>query len=386
MLRQSSSTSNTTLLQRGRLLVIWLLVFLLVSCQTITSSSITETIKPVLNISSTSTQQPATEKPAQRTPPALPRQYLSDYLNVYDTPHAYIKDSCQYLKAKWDPNNAAPGTVVMIIMFHGIFKGKPESPDGVHVIDFNRIMNHIKEQGFEAINTQQLLDFLERNAKIPARSVVIIQDDQHRGENFEKNFRQYWEDWGWPVVNGWLSQPDTLERLWQDNIALENEGWVDHQAQGVMFGSYLTDNSPSAVISRELKGSITAFEERFNKKPVAIVWPGGGFGIGPVEAARQLGYKLGFTVNSRGPVMFNWVPLANKEDPGRPAFMPEGPINDPLMTLPRYWPYQVVESLDRVRVTGKEAAAYAQENKSIELEYYDIACAPTYGPIPAAAP
>jgi hypothetical protein len=42
----------------------------------------------------------------------------------------------------------------------------------------------------------------------------------------------------------------------------------------------------------------------------------------------------------------------------------------------------VVESLDRVRLTGKEAAAYAEQNKKVELEYYDIVCAPTYGPIP----
>lgn len=380
MSRQPSYYLHSTTFLRYRYITICLLALLLGSCQTIAPSSLTDIISPVAR--STATQQPASLK----SPPALPRPYQSPYLNVYDTPHGYIKDSCQYLKAKWDPNNAAPGTVVMIVMFHGIFKGKPDTLDGIHVIDFNRTMNKLKEQGFQAINTQQLADFMEANAKIPARSVLIIQDDQHRGENFDKNFREYWVNWGWPVVNGWPSQPDTLETTWQENIALENEGWVDHQAQGVMIGTYLSDNSPSAVLSRELKGSITAFKERFNKTPIAIVWPGGGFGSGPVEAARQLGYKLGFTSNSRGPVMYNWVPLANKEDPGRPAYLPEGAINDPLMTLPRYWPHQVIEALDNVRITGDEAAAYAQENKSAELKYYDIVCASTYGPIPTATP
>jgi hypothetical protein len=28
--------------------------------------------------------------------------------------------------------------------------------------------------------------------------------------------------------------------------------------------------------------------------------------------------------------------------------------------------------------------AYAEQNKEVELEYYDIVCAPTYGPIPDA--
>jgi hypothetical protein len=274
----------------------------------------------------------------------------------------------------------------MIIMLQDISKGRPEGPDGMHVIDFIKMMDHVKAQGFEAINTEQLADFLENNAKIPMRSIVIVQDGPQNAENFEKNFRQYWTDWSWPVVNGWRSGPDTLEETWQANVALEKEGWVDHQSQGVMIDSYLTDGSPSAVITRELKGSITAFEERFDKKPIAIVWPGGGFGIGPVEVARQLGYRLGFTRNSRGPVMYNWVPLANKADPGRPAFIPEGPIGDPLLTLPRYWPHQVVEALDGVRRTGNEAAAYAEQNKPTEMEYYEIVCEAVYGPIPAAVP
>ena len=379
MLRQ---TKSTQLLHR--IISACLLGVFLASCRPLAPSPIAGTVNPTNEL--TSAQSPALTEQAQRTPPALPRLFQSASLNVFDTPHTYIRDSCQYIKAKWDPNNAAPGTIVMIVMFHGIFKGKPETPDGVNVIDFNRIIQHLKDQGFEAINTKQLADFLETNAMIPARSVVIVQDDRQSGENFDKNFRQYWEDWGWPVVNGWTSQPDTLETAWQENIALENEGWVDHQSQGVMVGSYLSDETPKAVVTRELQGSITAFEERYNKTPIAIVWPGGGFGMRPVEMARDLGYRRGFTMNSRGPVMFNWIPLANKEDPGRPAYRPEGEINDPLLTLPRYWPHQVIDALDIVRITGKEAEAYAQEHKAIEMDYYDIVCAPAYGPIPAGVP
>jgi hypothetical protein len=52
------------------------------------------------------------------------------------------------------------------------------------------------------------------------------------------------------------------------------------------------------------------------------------------------------------------------------------------MTLPRYWPQQVHNALDAVRITGQDAAAYAERNKQTELEYYDIACAAEYGPMP----
>jgi hypothetical protein len=101
-----------------------------------------------------------------------------------------------------------------------------------------------------------------------------------------------------------------------------------------------------------------------------------------VEAARQLGYQLGFTSNSRGPVMYNWVPLADEFDPERPTYLPEGNIRDPLMTLPRYPADQVLDALDKVRVTGNEAAEFARKNQAAEFEYYETICEPIYGPMP----
>ncbi|MDO9300677.1 MAG: hypothetical protein Q7T89_04800, partial [Anaerolineales bacterium] len=190
------------------------------------------------------------------------------------------------------------------------------------------------------------------------------------------------ELWSWPVVNGWVSDPKTPESLWQENITLENESWVDHQAQGVTPGTVLSDDSSKIVISRELKGSLTAFAEQYAKKPVAFIWPGGGFGQRPVEAARQLGFQLGFTTNSRGPVMYNWVPLAAEFDPARPTYIPEGSIKDPLMTLPRYSPDQILDAIDLVRITGNEARAFAEANKAAEFEYYDSVCKPIYGKMP----
>jgi hypothetical protein len=52
------------------------------------------------------------------------------------------------------------------------------------------------------------------------------------------------------------------------------------------------------------------------------------------------------------------------------------------MVLPRYWPSQVRSELDKIRNIGNDAAAYAEQNKATELEYYDIMCAPTLGAIP----
>jgi hypothetical protein len=321
---------------------------------------------------------------AIRTPPALPSVFVAGQLNPLDTPHAYINDTCEYLHNKWNSNNAAPGTVVMVVMLHGIKKDPSDvTANDITVEDFHHMMRDLKEQGFEAINAAQMADFMDRNAKIPMRSVLLIQDDRRTGENFNEHFRPYYEQWGWQVVNAWISAEDGPRALaLQDNIALEAEGWVDHQSHGYIHNINMTDASTDEFIRTEFEKSIADLQQNFDKTPVAIIWPGGGFGIRPVQIARQYGFRLGFTINPRGPVMYNWIPLADQPDPARPSYLPEGYVNDPRMVIPRYWPYQVRANLDTVRNIGKDAAAYAEQNKATELEYYDIMCAPTLGAIP----
>lgn len=332
------------------------------------------------------TDTPVPTPTAIRTPPALPGMYQPAYLDPGVTPHIYINDACQYLKMKWDPNNSEPGTVVMVIMFHQIINGGVTEGNAISNSGFNKMMETLKEQGYEAINMEQLADFLESNAKIPPRSVLLLADDRHHDQYFNNIFRPYWEDWGWPVVNAWISHPDTSADLWAENEALNAEGWVDYQAHGVIHNygiNYLDDD---ANVLTELQGSIAAFQEHFHKTPIAFIWPGGNFTPRAVQLARQTGYRLGFTVNGRGPLMFNWIPLADAYDPSHPTVLEEGPVGDPLMVLPRYWPINVNENLDKIRVMSREAADLAEANKAVELEFYDIVCAPAYGPIPTLAP
>jgi len=330
-----------------------------------------------------STDTPVPPPTAIRTPPALPSTFIASQLNPLDTPHTYIQDTCEYLLNKWNSNNAAPGTVVMVIMFHGINKDSVDDPSDILAADFRKMMNDLKEQGFEAINATQMADFLDHNAKIPARSVLLISDDRHQGEYFNDHFRPFYDKWGWQVVSGWISLEDGPRAISiEANIALEAEGWVDHQSHGYIHNINMGDSSTDEFIKTEFEKSIADLQTNFNKTPLAIIWPGGGFGLRPVQFARQYGYRLGFTINPRGPVMYNWIPLADADDPARPAYQDEGYVNDPRMVIPRYWPYQVQSNIDTVRNIGNEAATYAEQNKAVELEYYEILCAQSYGAIP----
>jgi hypothetical protein len=352
-----------------RILIILLIVSVLAACQ-------------LLPTSATSTLEMKTEVVETVTPLVLPPGFQTTQLNPFDIPRTYANDTCRYLRNKWNPSNAEPGTVVMVILIKNINPGTAELPDSVSVSEFIRLMDQLKAQGFEAITTKQLQAFMERNITIPMRSVFLIQYGNHDEEYFEKNFRQYRESWGWTIVNGWVNDPALTVPLLQGNIALEREGFVDHQAQGVLSDTILSDDSSKTIIARELQGSINGLAGDFAKTPVAIIWPNGGFGIRPIEAARQLRFKLGFTANSRGPILYNWVPLADEFDPQRPTFIPEGRVDDPLMTLPTYSPNEALFALDSVRIIGKEAAAYALKNKQVEHEYYEIVCSSEYGPMP----
>lgn len=329
---------------------------------------------------------PATEIPvdvptALQTPPELAATFTTNLLDPTSTPHTYVQDSCEYLKEKWTSTNAAPGTVVMVIMFHTISKDVATAANEISQQDFEQLMNDLHEQGFQAIFMQELEDFLYSNAKIPPRSVLLIQDDRHFSQNFTDHFLPYYQKWGWPVINGWISTPLSSADLWQQQVDLEQQGWVDYEAHGVQHLP-IDPSSTDSYILGELQGSVDAFKQHFNKTPIAFIWPGGGFTPHAVELARTVGYKLGFTVNPRGPLMYNWIPLSDQIDPGHPLAIPEGPVNDPLMVLPRYWDTDARAHLDTVRLIGQAAAAYAEQQKPNEISYYNIVCAPNYGPLP----
>jgi hypothetical protein len=320
----------------------------------------------------------------QRTPPALPSTFQTGLISVESPPRNYVADACQYIKNKWDSTKSSPGTVVMVIMSHRIDQDATTSNAGTTTIssrDLKQLMDDLHEVGFTAINMQQMVDFMYDNAKIPERSFLFIIDDRASASKYNDHFRGYYEDWGWQIVNAYIGLDERTD-LWSENAALSAEGWVDYQAHGYIHNIPISDGSTDEFIMSEMNGVIGTFQKYFNKTPIAYIWPGGGFSKRAVEIGTQLGYKLGFTVNPRGPVMYNWIPQADTFNASNPLAIPETPAGNPLMTIPRYMDIYARENIDTVRVIGQEAKLYAEQNKAIELEYYDIVCAQTYGAIP----
>jgi peptidoglycan/xylan/chitin deacetylase (PgdA/CDA1 family) len=335
----------------------------------------------------TATPAPPTETPTPTidpniTPPPLPDMYRSQFLKPLDIPRTYVADTCSYLLNRLDPNKSEPGTIVMPIMFHGIAAEVASKDNDISKTDFKTLMKSLNDLGFQAISMKQFVDFMYDNAKIPSRSVLLIVDDRHYRQYFDENFKPYYEKWGWPVINSWISFKGNTQDLINDQRALIAEGYVDYQAHGVVHNYFQNDDT---FLRGELQGSIDAMQRDLNVKPIAYIWPGGGFSQLSVQIAREVGFKVGFTTVPRSPVMYNWIPQADELDPQRPGYAPEGAAGDPLMTIPRFWDSDAYYRLDEVRLTGKEAAAAAESSKANELAYYDIVCKPKLGEIPTLA-
>ncbi len=175
------------LTSRFSLLTLSLLAVLLSACQsqtpTVDSNSVMTQVVQTAMVLIQQTKTVSTPLPTKtavptptlpQTPPALPSVFTTTALNPLDTPHTYINDECQYLKAKWTSTNAAPGTIVITIMFHGIEKSGVTDPNQISVHDFNQLMNSLHNQNFTAISMQQMMNFMYNNAKISPRSILLI--------------------------------------------------------------------------------------------------------------------------------------------------------------------------------------------------------------------
>ncbi|HZU86899.1 MAG TPA: polysaccharide deacetylase family protein [Anaerolineaceae bacterium] len=301
--------------------------------------------------------------------------FQSDSLKPDVIPQSYIADTCEYLQKRWNPENSEPGTVVLPIMYHSIVpKDEPVTAySAVGEMYFHTIMQTAESLGFEAITTQQLVDFLYHNARIPPRSMILIVDDRKRAAYFDI-FIPYLKKHGWKVVNAWISHPDTPAYLWAENRQLADEGWVDFQAHGVIHNITLSEDALPEYVHQEIYGPLTAIPEHFGVPvPLAFIWPGGRFSAYAVQVAAEAGYKIGLTVYARGPLMYNWIPLGAEERA----------VENPLLVLPRAWSPNAANNLIEAAAIGDAAHAYAEQNRDSEMDWYNHYCV-NYPSIPTS--
>jgi hypothetical protein len=279
---------------------------------------------------------------------------------------SYLEDNCSYLKLRWSADVSQPGTVVVPIMFHSIAEDGTQLSDpnkDIIVEQFTSFVNYAKSLGFETISTQELLDFLTSNAPIPQRSMMIIVDDRRPGL-IRDRLMPVLEENNWTATAAYIADPNSLQWAWDLMDQLYTTGKLDVQSHGYTGQLYIVPETPLDEIQSEIWNSTQVLEDHFGKRPIAFIWPGGNFTPLSVQVARQGGYKLGFSAYSRGPLLFNWIPLGEEERA----------VNDPLMVLPRAWSSAANVNLDEAVKISEQAAAYAETNFPVEAEWYKNYC------------
>lgn len=317
------------------------------------------------------TETPSSEPTLVATSGPPPASFESSVLRGGIEPVSYIEDSCRYLQLRWDPALSAPGTVVATIMYHSILPGssEPTTPEQINANMFYAIIDLAERLGFETITTEEYLVFLDDNAKIPPRSMLLILDDRRPG-TAEEYFLPVNERNDWTTTLAWIigdtdSRDGNLagETLWDWIERINETGYFDVQSHGLNH-IYLKDEMSEEVVREEIEGNIPILIEHFGQRPAAYIWPGGNYTELGVEIAREAGFELGFTVHSRGPVMFNWIPQGELEMA----------IGDPLMTLPRFWDSAALLNLEQSVEIGDAAREFAGENYEAEAAWFAANC------------
>jgi peptidoglycan/xylan/chitin deacetylase (PgdA/CDA1 family) len=191
--------------------------------------------------------------------------------------------------------------------------------------------------------------------------MILIVDDRNAG-TVENHFLPVLKENDWTVTMGWIVS-DTKDSLWKRVETLNESGLVDIQSHGYNH-RYITAQTPLKEIEQELFDPIPVLEQHFGKRPIAFVWPGGDFTPLSVQVARQADYQIGFTANSNGPLLFNWIPL--KE--------PDRAVGDALMVLPRFWSIEANLALDQSLRFAQQARAFAVRNYAQEASWYRTTC------------
>ncbi len=323
----------------------------------------------------------ATETQLSSTPePELlsPDPFNSDILRSGIEPVPYIDNTCSYLEKRWDPKGSLPGAVVAPIMFHSILEGNGtnDDPSAINFAQFQDIVHQAEKLGFETITAEQLLDFLYDNAKIPARSMILILDDRRPG-TAEDYFLPVNEEHDWTTTLAWpIGDTDKRdgsragESMWDWIERINATGFFDVQSHGLNH-IYLKDYMTEETVRDEVEGSIPVLKQHFGKTPIAYIWPGGNFTEFGLQVAHEAGFKLGFIERSYGPLQFNWIPLSERERA----------YNDPLMLLPRYWDTAAFVNLEQAAEIGDAAQEFAKENYDAEAGWYRQNCGSELPPL-----
>ncbi|MGK0289615.1 MAG: peptidoglycan/xylan/chitin deacetylase (PgdA/CDA1 family) [bacterium] len=208
---------------------------------------------------------------------------------------------------------------VPILTYHQFKIGKIHNQMFVNKISFEQQMRYLKENKYNVITLDQLYDFLNFNADIPEKSVVITFDD---------GFRSVY-DIAFPILKKYsfpstffvysdLIEKEKVSLSW-DQLREMNQNGMDIQChtkshRDLRYKSrnnrhlkeFRRENFVSyfqSIIEEFTVSGRKIFEE-LNKECTYLAYPYGGTNQLVIAMARKFGYKAAFTVKRGGNAFF----------------------------------------------------------------------------------
>ncbi|MGD9678471.1 MAG: polysaccharide deacetylase family protein [Vulcanibacillus sp.] len=241
---------------------------------------------------------------------------------------------------------------VAVLMYHHIdptFKSSATIPPEL----FEEQINYLVSKGYNFISMSQFEDYLYKNAEIPKNSVLITFDDGYRSY-FEYAYpvlKEYNISSTNFVIGEWIDKESGLSRLTSsDMIELANDSIVDLQSHSYLLHKKTAELKPYLTTNISIGGVYETQVEYYNRiksdleknkndieavttdKVYSFAYPYGAYNISSINALKETGHTLAFTIN-KGIINRKSNPyLLNRINAGNPDITPQD-LHETILSL-----------------------------------------------------
>lgn len=158
---------------------------------------------------------------------------------------------------------------------------------------FEQQLKYLKENGYEAVLVERLVDYFETGRPLPQKAVALTFDDGRPGQYLYALplLKKYNTLATFFIITDWVGQKDILS--W--------EQIKEMQEAGMAIGSHTISHPHLAELSdeqlkKELEESKKIIEEKIGRPVDLLAYPGGNYDERVIEAVKNAGYVAAFGV------------------------------------------------------------------------------------------
>lgn len=192
---------------------------------------------------------------------------------------------------------------IPVIMYHDVVKerGKGSVWFDITTKEFEEQLAFFQEVGAEPISIQQLYLHLTKGEPVPEKAIVLTFDDNYQG--FYDNAYPLLKQYNYPAAM--FVHTDYVGQKASDHPKMDWETLKELDAEGlVTIGSHTLSHPddirtiPPEKQEREFRESKAILEERLGHEIPFFAYPNGHNDQATQDLARQVGYKMAFTIRN----------------------------------------------------------------------------------------